>query len=309
MKILETFNLTKTYGIQNAVDNVNMTVNAGDIYGFVGLNGSGKTTLIRLITQLVRPNSGSFNLFGEEVKQGFFQSPNSEKRISSMVETPSIYLNLNAVENIRAQCKIANVEIADRPQKLLEFVGLDPNSKKKANNFSLGMRQRLGIAMALVVDPKFMLLDEPTNGLDPEGIIEIRNLLVHLNKEMGITILISSHILTELLKFATRYGFIHHGKLLKEVTAQEVFDSCGTTITVECSNPELLLSKLPKDFPTQMNDGRITVRGGDEAMPQILQIANKNNVLITNIQKTEQGLEDYFINLIKNEDIKQVFPA
>jgi len=308
MKILETFNLTKIYGTQFAVDKVNMTVNAGDIYGFVGLNGSGKTTLIRLITQLIRPSSGSFNLFEKKVTQGFFASPDLENRISSMVETPSIYLNLSAIDNIIAQCRIANVPIADKPQRLLNFVGLDPNSKKKAHNFSLGMRQRLGIAMALVVDPKLMLLDEPTNGLDPEGIMEIRKLLQHLNKEMGITILVSSHILTELSKFATCYGFIHNGKLIKEVSSQELFDSCHTSISIECPNPQLLLSKLGNDFDAQMNGANIEIRGDEQTMPKVLQVIHKNNILLTNIHKTELGLEDYFINLIKNEDEKKKYP-
>ncbi|MCL2255952.1 MAG: ATP-binding cassette domain-containing protein [Firmicutes bacterium] len=301
-KILETFDLTKTYGTQNAVDGVSMTVNKGDIYGFVGLNGSGKTTLIRLITQLVRPTSGTFKLFGEEFKQSFFQSVDAEKRISSMVETPSIYLNMSAVDNLKVQCTIANIPIADNPERLLKLVGLDPTSKKKANSFSLGMRQRLGIAMALVVEPKLMLLDEPTNGLDPEGIIEIRNLLLHLNKEMGITILISSHILTELSKFATCYGFIHKGKLLKEASAQEVFDSCKTVISVECLNAQLLVSKLEKDFPVQLNGASVEVQGNDQTMSQILQVANDNKIVITNINKQEHGLEDYFINLIKSVD-------
>lgn len=296
VSILKTHNLSKKYRDVFACDNVNVTINQGDIYGFVGLNGSGKTTFIRMITKLIYPTSGNFELFGGDPNFG---------RISSMVETPSIYLNLNAVDNIKAQCKIANVPIKDNPQRLLKLVGLDGVSSKKASkDFSLGMRQRLGIAMALVVEPKFMLLDEPTNGLDPEGIIEIRELLKHFNQEMGITILISSHILTELSKLATRYGFIHKGKLLQEVTSQEVHDSCVTNIFVECADPEKLLTKIPKGLPSQINTtpngGKfVQIKGQESTLPQILQIANDNKIMVTNIQKTEQGLEDYFINLIK----------
>jgi len=293
--ILTTNNLTKKYRDIFACDNVNATINEGDIYGFVGLNGSGKTTFIRMITRLVRPASGNFELFGGDAKGG---------RISSMVETPSIYLNLNATDNIKAQCRIANVPVKDNPQRLLKLVGLDGvSSKKMSKDFSLGMRQRLGIAMALVVEPRFMLLDEPTNGLDPEGIIEIRELLKHFNKELGITILISSHILTELSKLATRYGFIHKGKLLKEVTAEEVFDNCATFVYVECSDPEKLQKLIPAEFPSQINETPkrkfVQVKGNENAVPMVLRIANENKIFLTDINKSEQGLEEYFINLIR----------
>lgn len=297
--ILKTHNLTKKYRDLYACDNVNLNVKEGDIYGFVGLNGSGKTTFIRMITGLVRPAAGNFELFGGNKNAG---------RISSMVETPSIYLNLNAADNIKAQCRIADVPIKDNPQRLLKLVGLDTvDPRKNANSYSLGMRQRLGIAMALVVEPKFMLLDEPTNGLDPEGIIEIRKLLQHFNRDLGITILISSHILTELSKLATTYGFIHKGKLLKEETAQEVYAACERSIMVECSDPEKLLSLIPNEFPSQIaqtpNGKTIKITGDKNAMRKVLALAYENKIIITNIDKTEQGLEEYFIKLIYGSEL------
>lgn len=217
MNILTTTNLCKKYGANLAVDNVNMTVNQGDIYGFVGLNGAGKTTVIRLITGLINKTSGSFDLFGMPDSGNLC---NERRKISSMVETPALYLNMTSVDNMKIQCAIMQMPIVGISD-LLKLVGLDSTSRVLAKNFSLGMRQRLGIAMALVGDPKFMLLDEPTNGLDPEGIIEIRDLLLSLNKTKGITILISSHILSELSKLATTYGFIHKGKLIKQISAED----------------------------------------------------------------------------------------
>ncbi|MCL2847906.1 MAG: ATP-binding cassette domain-containing protein [Firmicutes bacterium] len=218
--VLKTHQISKDYKGKLAVEGVSLQVNKGDIYGLVGLNGSGKTTLIRLITSLITPTSGSFSLF-----DGVGSSMANLTRISSMIEKPAIYENLSAKDNLLTQCRIAGVEKAEMQKtsrNLLEMVGLADVGGKKAGAFSLGMRQRLGIAMALVGSPELMLLDEPTNGLDPAGIIQIRELLVRLNRELGITMFICSHILTELSKIATRYGFIHKGKLIQEVEAEEL---------------------------------------------------------------------------------------
>lgn len=225
MTVLVTEHLTKKYKTQIAVNDVNMRVEKKDIYGFIGENGAGKTTIMRMITGLAAPTSGEFTLF-----QTNSESPEiaaARRKISAVVETPSVYLNLNAKDNLKMQCIILGIA-TEKNDNILEQVGLTEaaSTNKKAKDFSLGMRQRLGIAMALVGNPEFIILDEPMNGLDPQGIIEIRELIQKLNKENDITFLISSHILYELSLIATKYGFISHGKLICEITADELHEEC-----------------------------------------------------------------------------------
>lgn len=197
--VLKTSQLTKTYSSKQVVKELSMTIQQGDIYGFIGKNGAGKTTLIRMIAGLATPSSGSIELFGSSdlVKE--------RAKIGTVIESPALFPNMTARENLITQCRIANVKDLRVVDETLELVGLSNTGKKKAKNFSLGMRQRLAIAIALIGDPEFLILDEPTNGLDPEGIKEIRDLILHLNQKKHITVLISSHILSELSKFATRY--------------------------------------------------------------------------------------------------------
>lgn len=218
--ILKTSHITKTYNHKPVVDDLSMTIRQGDIYGFIGKNGAGKTTLIRMIAGLAAPSSGSIELFGSSdlIKE--------RAKIGTVIESPALFPNMTARENLIAQCHIANVKDLRTVDEILELVGLHHTGKKKAKNFSLGMRQRLAIAIALIGDPKFLILDEPTNGLDPEGIKEIRDLILHLNQEKQITVLISSHILSELSKFATRYGIIHNGSLIEEFTEEELWKRC-----------------------------------------------------------------------------------
>ena len=219
MAILTTENLSKIYAGSPAVDGVSMTVNEGDIYGFVGRNGAGKTTLIRMLAGLAQKSSGSFSIFGVSDTDREINSVRRDMRV--MVETATLHSGLTAVHNMTIQCKLLG-EKTDCIPELLRAVELDRTGKKQVKNFSLGMRQRLAIAVAMVGNPKLLILDEPTNGLDPEGIFLVRELLVKLNRERGVTILVSSHILTELSKFATCYGFIEKGKLIKEISAEEL---------------------------------------------------------------------------------------
>lgn len=216
--ILQTRRLTKTYGTVNALDSVTMTVPKGSIYGFVGKNGSGKTTLMRIVAGLVFPSAGEFGLYGQTKKSGILAA---RKRMGAVIETPAIFPNMTARNNLKAQCRVIGCD-DNRIDGILKTVNLSDTGDKKARNFSLGMKQRLGIAMTLIGEPDFLMLDEPINGLDPEGIVEIRELLLRLNKERGVTILISSHILSELSKLATHYGFIDRGRLLKEMEAKEL---------------------------------------------------------------------------------------
>ena len=208
--ILEVSSLTKKYKNFTALDNFSMSVPRGSIYGFVGNNGAGKTTLIRLVCGLQTPTSGDIKL---DV---------SGKNIGAVVETPSIYLDMTAKDNLKQQYRLLGIKDFSSIDDLLKLVGLENTGKKKAKNFSLGMRQRLGIAVALCGDPEFLILDEPVNGLDPQGIIEVRELLIKLSREKGMTILISSHILDELSKLATHYGFISNGRMIREMSAEDL---------------------------------------------------------------------------------------
>ncbi len=218
--ILKTTNLTKKYNHTPVVNKVSMTINRGDIYGFIGKNGAGKTTLIRMVCGLASPAEGSLELFGSsDLTAG-------RARIGTVIESPALFPNMTARENLMVQCKLQNITDYSRIDNVLELVGLHDIHRKKAKNFSLGMRQRLAIAIALIGEPEFLILDEPVNGLDPEGIKEVRELIVHLNQAKGITVLISSHILGELSKFATRYGIIHRGKLIEEITEEELWKRC-----------------------------------------------------------------------------------
>lgn len=219
MAIISTENLTKVYNGKPAVDGVSITVNEGDIYGFVGRNGAGKTTLIRMLSGLAKKTSGSFSLFGVSDTDAQINAARRNMRV--MVETATLHTGLNAVQNMTIQCKLLG-ESTEQIQGLLREVDLDGTGRKLVKNFSLGMRQRLAIAMAMVGEPKLLILDEPTNGLDPEGIFLMRELLVKLSRERGMTILVSSHILTELSKFATCYGFIERGRLIKQISAEEL---------------------------------------------------------------------------------------
>lgn len=218
--VLQTNKLTKKYGKFYALNELNMNVPKGAIYGFIGQNGAGKSTLIRLICGLQEPSKGTYSIYG--VKNRRKDIVKVRHRMGAVVETPAIYLDMTAEDNLKQQCLILGLPSYNSIPEILELVGLSNTGKKKAKNFSLGMKQRLGIAVALMGNPDFLVLDEPANGLDPYGIIEMRELILKLNREYKITVLISSHILDELSRFATHYGFINHGHMVKEISAAEL---------------------------------------------------------------------------------------
>ncbi len=295
MPVLSTENLTKEYYRRPVVDNVNITVSEGDIYGFVGRNGAGKTTLIRMVAGLAKKTSGSYTLFGV---------PDSERRIDLVrrrmrvvVESATLYPSLNAVQNLTLQCKLLR-EDTSCISRLLGDVRLENAASKPVKNFSLGMRHRLQIAMAMVGDPGLLLLDEPTNGLDPEGIFQVRELLVRLNRERGVTILVSSHILGELSKFATCYGFIERGRLIKEISAEELHSECRSFVRVRTRDIALAESLLKARGLryTVLAEG-VDVTGVENA-GELVTYLTGSGVNVCGFDNLEGDLERYFLDLI-----------
>lgn len=228
--VLKTYNLSKAYGRFNALDDVNLTIKKGQIYGFIGQNGAGKTTLIRIIAGLTFKRKGNFELFGENEGRNLEQA---RRRMGCIIDTPVFYPDKTAYSNLEIERIQKGIPGKECIEKALTMVGLQDVKKKKVRNFSLGMKQRLGIAMALLGDPEFLILDEPINGLDPIGIVEVREMLKKLNVEYGVTILISSHILSELHQLANCYGIIHKGKLLDQITLEELTNRCKKFIFIK----------------------------------------------------------------------------
>lgn len=298
--ILKTFNLTKKYGYTKAVDNANMTVCEGDIYGFVGENGSGKTTIIRLISGLIFEDGGSFELFG--IKNTDPKIIEARRKIGAIVESPSIYPNMTAIDNLKLQSKLLGVDGNEQFFKdALKEVGLDADAlgNKKAGDFSLGMRQRLAIAMSLIGKPQFIMLDEPMNGLDPAGIVEIRELILKLNRENKITFLISSHILTELALVATKYGIISKGHIVEEITAKQIHEKCGKYVTIKTDNNQKLVEVV-----SGFNGVNATIEGDLVKITGIGQLNELLNVLVNsglNVEKInceETSFEQYYLSII-----------
>lgn len=295
--ILKIRGLTKIFGQTTAVDNVDMNIKRGDIYGFIGRNGAGKTTLIRILLGLCEKRSGEIELFGSS---NLFEG---RDKIGCIVENPAIFPKMTAKDNIIAQSKVVGIKLSEGEiNNLLETVGLDFSMKKKAKDFSLGMKQRLSIALALVGNPEFLVLDEPTNGLDPEGIRDIRNLILKLNREKDITVLISSHILGELHKLATRYGVIDKGRLIKEFTAKELDEKTedGFEIKVkeaDVQNTEEFFKENNVDFTFDGEKLKFII-SKEENSDEILKQITSKGVIPTAYGFKNVDLEDYFMELI-----------
>lgn len=297
--ILRTDELTKTYKNYAAVNKVNLNVKKGDIYGFIGQNGAGKSTMLRLVTGLGFPDSGTLEIFGENADKGL---NDAQKRIGAIIENPALFLNMTAEQNLevhRLQKGIPGKQcIADT----LKLVELENTGNKKVKNFSLGMKQRLGLATALLGDPEFLILDEPTNGLDPIGIVELRELIQKLNREKGLTVLISSHILSELYQLATTYGIIHEGRLIEELTLRELDDKCRQHLKIKVDDTEKGVTILEEKLNTtdfEVNpDGSISLYNHLDDVRTVSSALTKDGLIIEHLSQNGDSLESYFSKLV-----------
>ena len=297
--VLKIYNITKKYGEQLAVDNVNMTIKKGDIYGFIGQNGAGKTTLIRLITGLIHKSGGEIELLGANEEN---ELNKARTMVGSLIETPSFYTNMTARENLEVSRLVRNIPGKKCIDEVLELVGLKDVEKKKVKNFSLGMRQRLGIANALMGNPKLLILDEPINGLDPMGIVEIRELLKKINKEKDMTILISSHILSELSELATTYGIISNGKLIEEITAKQLSEKCRQYIDLRVDDTARAVILLERELGISdyevLEDSNIKVFTNLDNVGEINSLLSRSGIIVESISVKGENLEEYFMNKV-----------
>lgn len=294
---LETKSLCKNYGRFKALDRLNIHVPTGSIYGLVGKNGAGKTTLFRIVCALQEPSAGDVLLYGVPSGRG---DGRARRRIGAVVETPAIYGDMTARDNLRMQYRVLGLPSEEDIGGLLELVGLSDTGSKKAGHFSLGMRQRLGIAVALAGNPDMLILDEPINGLDPQGIVETRELVLRLNRERGITVLVSSHNLDELSRVATHYGFINEGRTVREVSAEEIERACRKCMRVVVSDAQALCFVLDRlrlvDYKLR-SSSEADIYGQISVSRLAAALAEENCELIA-VQESEESLESYYINLI-----------
>ena len=288
--VLRTKSLTKKFGSKIAVNAVDMNVAKGDIYGFIGRNGAGKTTAMKLILGLLNATEGEIELFGGEPLE------KARGRIGSLIEAPGIYKNCTAYENMKRFSIIYGGTDEDIAQ-LLKFVGLENTGNKKAGRFSLGMKQRLGMAIAMLGNPEFLILDEPINGLDPEGIKDVRNAVLNLNEQKGVTFLISSHLLDELAKIVTRYGIINNGVLTEEISAEDLNAMCESGLKVRVDDVGKAITALLPLVPQE----EIRISGGELVLPIDVDAAAVNELLVKGgVRVSELGamrgdMEEYFI--------------
>ncbi|SES03988.1 ATP-binding cassette domain-containing protein [Lachnobacterium bovis] len=291
--VLKTSGLSKHYGSKKSLDNVSITINQGDIYGLIGKNGAGKTTFMKTCLGMVQATSGTCQILGSN-------DPKNLRKVGALIETPSIYGGLSAKKNLKIFSKIYGGTDADI-NRILNLVGLGNVGNRKAQKFSLGMRQRLGIAIALLGNPKLLILDEPINGLDPAGIKEIRDLIIYLNKEEGVTFLISSHLLDELGKIATKYGFINDGQLLEEVTANELRDLCEKKIIIGTKDNQKaynLLCQYVNSNDITFTNNNVEIKNNDDKICQYNKILVENGIAVNKLYNRSQSLEEYFIEKV-----------
>lgn len=291
--VLETKSLLKSYRHVEALSGVDMHVPKDSIYGLVGRNGAGKTTLMRVVAGMQKENGGTYLLFG--VDKNSREIKKERKRVGAMIESPAIFHDLLAEDNLKMQYRILGLPSFDTIPEILSTVGLENTGNKKAGSFSFGMKQRLGIAMAIAGNPDLLILDEPINGLDPEAIVEMRELILRLNREMNMTIIVSSHILDELAKVATYYGFIDSGRMVKEVSAVDMEKECRKALRIKVESIEkaaIALTSLGNDYSV-IDDNTLDIFG-DIGIKEVLDVLSGAG--IKDIEKRNENLEGYFIN-------------
>ncbi|OUO48693.1 MULTISPECIES: ABC transporter ATP-binding protein [Atopobiaceae] len=299
MNVIETHGLTKRYRRKLAVDNLDMTVAAGDIYGFVGKNGSGKSTTMKMICGLARPTAGEVVLFGDPEHGG--ATPQGFSRIGALIESPGVLQSLTARDNLVAKAlALGMTHAGDVADDLLGLVGLDPADHRRVKAYSLGMKQRLGLALALVGGPDLLLLDEPFNGLDPEATRAMRLALVRLNHEHGVTIMISSHVLDQLDRVATRFGVIAEGRLTAEFTDEELHERCGSSVRVRLAVPERGLALLEQTLPQATfradPDGALVITGA--TLDEVSAACFSAGIEVRELTQQERDIEEYFVELM-----------
>ena len=297
--ILRINNLSKTYGAKKALDGVSFEVERGKIYGFIGENGAGKTTAIRAITGLSPIENGTIELFGKSDSKGLAEA---RRKMGCLVESPILDMRKTAKENLMLQELLYGNKDSAKVDKILARVGLGDVKNKKVGNFSLGMKQRLGIALALINDPELLILDEPVNGLDPMGMVDVRELLVSLCKEDGITIVVSSHILAELYQLATDYIIISHGHIISTLSKEELDNLCTTHIVMETEHNDEAMRILTSNGISTLNsnEGAISIYDKVETR-DVAQLMYDHKILITQLTKHERTLEEYYIELLGRE--------
>lgn len=296
--IVTTNNLTKRVKEKEIVSNLNMHISQGQIYGFLGPNGAGKTTTMKMLTNLWKPTSGEINLFGQKLMPDSYQVL---KRMGSIIEFPTFYENMSAAENLKLHCEYMGYYSPNCVEQALDMLYLSDAKDKKAKEFSLGMRQRLGIARAVLTKPELLILDEPANGLDPAGMKQIRDLLTMLCKEYGITILISSHLLSEIESIAQTIGIIHHGKMLQEISMKEISDMGLEYIEITTPNIKQAAYTIAEKMNLQnfkiMEDNRIRVYDKKVSSQELSGVFADNHIAIQALNVKSESLEDYFLKL------------
>ena len=300
MNVIETNGLSKAFGSKMAVDQFDMHVGQGDIYGFVGRNGAGKSTVMRMLAGLAEPTGGEVRVFGSSPCEA-----GASRRIGALIESPGLYGSMSATDNLMMKAlALGLADPKDKVRDLLDLTGLGSVGSKATKNFSMGMKQRLGLALALLGSPDLLLLDEPLNGLDPEGAREIRRLIMRLNDERGITVVVSSHVLEQLGKMATRYGVIREGRMVREMSAAEVDQECSDFLQLEAANPTLALAVLQERFAglrfQSMPDGAIRVFGGADA-GAVGAALNEQGIAVRGLYAHRRDLEEFFVEMMGAE--------
>ena len=306
MNVVETRGLTKSDRGKRAVDRLDLHVAQGDIYGFVGKNGAGKSTVMKMVCGLVAPTEGEIELFGGRAGanvRGEAAPSAGMSRVGALIEAPGIVPNLTAYENLMAKAlALGVVDASTRCREALALVGLEGVGGKKAKGFSLGMKQRLGLALALVGSPDLLLLDEPFNGLDPEGTRAMRNLIVRLNQMLGVTVVISSHVLDQLDRVATRFGVIAEGRMVREMTAEQVQAECGDSLRVRTADPARALALMEEAFPQAtlraLPDGSLSVAGDYDATA-VSRFLHDADQTVLEMSPVRRDIEDYFVELME----------